>query len=72
MVLFLPFEHSKRPKRPIYSSVMLQIKLAPWWPKQKNKATFNIYLAPIYKQKIVLFLQLDPSKRQKRPILSSG
>ena len=47
-------------------------KLAPWWPKRKNKATFIIKIPPIYINKVALFSSFDPFKGPKQPFQGSS
>ena len=46
LTLFLRFTDSKYTIKPFYCFVY-KINLPPWWPKRKNKVTFNIQLPPI-------------------------
>ena len=57
--LFEPIWSLLQAKKAILKFQLLN-KLAPWWPKRKNKTTFIIKIPPIYINKVALFSSFDP------------
>ena len=68
---FIPFGLLMMPEMAILELGLLN-KLAPWWPKRKNKTTFINKIPTIYINKVALFSSFDPFKDPKGPFQGLG